>query len=216
MGRSISWRGLGSSHLESTICDQLASVSLICVSEMTPTLVWVLGHPSCLFHLCTHTVVQFASSRQPLHPAKRSSVKVTGCGGQNHRPWAQAAWVRSPARLLTCCGTPGKQLSLGSVRTVCVVGGFLRKERVRALELCLAQRNSFLCGVRFPQHVTYLKSLCFSSSLVYGLSLPSLRCHSDPSVPEPALGTSYLLSKYFLYIVIHLCILHLHQMSPHP
>lgn len=80
----------------------------------------------------------------------------------------------------------------------------------------VAQRNSFLCGVCFPQHVTYLKSLCFSSSLVYGLSLPSLRCHSDPSVPEAALGTSYLLSKYFLYIVIHLCILHLHQMSPHP
>lgn len=188
----------------------------ICVSETTPTLVWVLGRPSYLFHLRMHTVIQFTSSQQLLRPARGITHEGHGLWWSEPQTLAQAAQVRSPARLLTSRGTPGKQLRPGSVRTVCVVGGVLRKGRVCTSELHLAQRNGFVCGVHFPQHVTYLKSSCFSSSLVYGPSLPTLRCRSDPSVPGPVLGPSCLLRKYFLDIIIHLCILHLHQMSPHP
>ena len=49
-------------------------------------------------------------------------------------------------------------------------------ERVNASELCLAQGNGFMYGVRFLQHVKYLKSSCvyLSLSLVYSVFLPTL------------------------------------------
>lgn len=101
--------------VESSISGQFIPVTPICVSEMTPALVWVLKSPRWLLHLHLCLAIHCLSNQKPLRQAcVVTSVKAGGGGnsGHEHRPRTQAAWVQIPALLHTTRVALGKQLSL--------------------------------------------------------------------------------------------------------